>query len=189
MRRLAVYCGSSMGSDPAFAEAARATGEEMARRGLGLVYGGGKRGLMGVVADSVLEAGGEVFGVIPQSLVDLEVAHLGLTELHTVATMHERKAKMTELTDAFVAIPGGIGTLDELFEAWTWNALGYHSKPFCLLNVAGFWDRLIEFLDHVTQSGFMSPARRAQLLVASEIGEAIEKLDEAEKAAETRMVW
>jgi hypothetical protein len=117
------------------------------------------------------------------------VAHRGLTELHTVVSMHERKAKMTELTDGFIAIPGGIGTLDELFEAWTWNALGYHSKPFCLLNVAGFWDRMIEFLDHVTQSGFMSPARRAQLLVASEIGEAIEKLDAAEKAAETRMVW
>ncbi|HEX8655328.1 MAG TPA: TIGR00730 family Rossman fold protein, partial [Allosphingosinicella sp.] len=120
---------------------------------------------------------------------DLEVAHTGLTELHTVTSMHERKAKMTELTDAFIAIPGGIGTLDELFEAWTWNALGYHSKPFCLLNVAGFWDGLIGFMDHVTESGFMSPARREQLLLADGIGEAIEKLDAAIKAAETRMVW
>jgi len=189
VKRLAVYCGSSMGADPLFADTARSLGDEMARRGIDLVYGGGHRGLMGVVADAVLAGGGKVFGVIPQALVDLEVAHTGLTELHTVTSMHERKAKMTELTDAFIAIPGGIGTLDELFEAWTWNALGYHSKPFCLLNVAGFWDKMIEFLDHVTVSGFMSPERRAQLLVAHSIAEAVEKLDEAEKAAETRMVW
>ena len=189
MKRLAVYCGSSMGADPMFADLARALGEEMARRGIDLVYGGGHRGLMGVVADAVLDGGGRAFGVIPQALVDLEVAHRGLTELHTVNSMHERKAKMTELTDAFVAIPGGIGTLDELFEAWTWNALGYHSKPFCLLNVAGFWDGLIGFVDHVTASGFMSEERRAQLLVAGNIDEAIEKLDAAAKAAETRMVW
>ena len=178
-----------MGADPLFADTARALGDEMARRGLDLVYGGGHRGLMGVVADAVLAGGGKVYGDIPQALVDLEVAHTGLTELHTVTSMHERKARMTELTDGFIAIPGGIGTLDELFEAWTWNALGYHSKPFCLLNVAGFWDKMIAFLDHVTVSGFMSPARREQLLVAASIGEAIEKLDAAEKAAETRMVW
>ncbi|HEX8215980.1 MAG TPA: TIGR00730 family Rossman fold protein [Allosphingosinicella sp.] len=189
MKRLAVYCGASMGVDPLFEGVARRLGEEMARRGIDLVYGGGHRGLMGVVADAVLSCGGKAFGVIPRALVDLEVAHQGLTELHTVTSMHERKAKMTDLTDAFVAIPGGIGTLDELFEAWTWNALGYHSKPFCLLNVAGFWDKLVGFLDHVTDSGFMSPERRAQLLVANEIGEAIEKLDAASKAAETRMVW
>jgi hypothetical protein len=161
----------------------------MARRGVDLVYGGGHRGLMGVVADAVLGGGGRVYGVIPKALVDLEVAHTGLTELHTVDSMHERKALMTELTDAFIAVPGGIGTLDELFEAWTWNALGYHSKPFCLLNAAGFWDKLIGFLDHVTESGFMSPERRAQLLVADSIAEGLEKLDEAIKAAETRMVW
>jgi hypothetical protein len=189
VKRLAVYCGASMGADPLFAEVARALGQEMARRGLELVYGGGHRGLMGVVADAVLGAGGRAYGVIPQSLVDLEVAHTGLTELHVVASMHERKAMMTELTDAFVAIPGGIGTLDELFEAWTWNALGYHSKPFALLNVAGFWDELIAFMDKVTASGFMSPARRAQLLVADEIGEALEMLDAAAKAAETKMIW
>ena len=189
MKRLAVYCGSSMGSDPIFADLARSLGEAMAARGVDLVYGGGHRGLMGVVADAVLGGGGRVYGVIPQALVDLEVAHTGLTELHVVTTMHERKAKMTELTDAFVAIPGGIGTLDELFEAWTWNALGYHSKPFCLLNIAGFWDQLIAFLDTVTESGFMSPARRAQLLVANEIGAALEMLDAAAKAAETKMVW
>ena len=189
MKRLAVYCGASMGADPVFADTARALATEMARRGIDLVYGGGRLGLMGVVADTVLENGGKAYGVIPQALTDLEVAHRGLTELHTVGNMHERKAKMTELTDAFVALPGGIGTLDELFEAWTWNALGYHSKPFVLLNVGGFWDGLIGFLDDVTASGFMSPARRAQLLVAGSVGEAIEKLDEAIEAAETRMVW
>jgi uncharacterized protein (TIGR00730 family) len=189
MKRLAVYCGSSPGVDPAFADTARALGAAMAERGIGLVYGGGRLGLMGIVADTVIAAGGESFGVIPQALIDLEVAHTGLSELHTVAGMHERKAKMTELTDAFVALPGGIGTLDELFEAWTWNALGYHAKPFCLLNVHGFWDGLIGFMDHVAESGFMSPARRAQLLVASSVEEAIDKLDAALGAAERKMVW
>lgn len=189
MNRLAVYCGSSPGVDPAFAGAARALGAEMARRGIGLVYGGGRLGLMGIVADAVLDAGGEAYGVIPQALIDLEVAHTGLTELHVVATMHERKARMTDLCDAFLALPGGIGTLDELFEAWSWNALGYHAKPFALLNVGGFWDNLVELMDHVCASGFMSPARRAQLLVASDIGEAIDALDKAIAAAERRMVW
>ena len=189
MKRLAVYCGSAMGVDPAFAETARALGHRMAERGIGLVYGGGRLGLMGVVADAVMEAGGEAHGVIPQALVDLEVAHRGLTELHFVADMHERKALMTELCDAFVAIPGGIGTLDELFEAWSWNALGYHAKPFALLNVNGFWDGLIGFLDHATISGFMSPARRAQLLVATEIADVIDQLDSATAAAEKKMVW
>jgi uncharacterized protein (TIGR00730 family) len=189
MRRLAVYCGSSAGADPAYAVTARALGEEMARRGIGLVYGGGRLGLMGVVADAVMEGGGEAHGVIPQALIDLEVAHTGLTELHIVADMHERKALMTKLADGFVALPGGIGTLDELFEAWSWNALGYHAKPFCLLDVGGFWEGLIAFLDTVAASGFMSPARRAQLLVADDIGEAIEKLDAAAAAAEKKMVW
>jgi uncharacterized protein (TIGR00730 family) len=144
---------------------------------------------MGIVADTVLAGGSEAHGVIPQALIELEVAHTGLTEIHVVGTMHERKAKMTELTDAFVALPGGIGTFDELFEAWTWNALGYHAKPFCLLNVHGFWDGLLSFLDHATASGFMSPARRAQLLVAEEIGEAIDKLDAALASAEKKMTW
>jgi len=178
-----------MGTDPAFAATAKALGEEMAARGIGLVYGGGRLGLMGVVADAVMSNGGEAFGVIPQALIDLEVAHTGLTDLEIVSSMHERKARMTELTDAFVAIPGGIGTLDELFEAWSWNALGYHAKPFGLLNVAGFWDGMIAFLDHMTASGFMSPARRAQLLVADTIDEAIGKLDSAIGATEAKMVW
>jgi uncharacterized protein (TIGR00730 family) len=189
MNRLAVYCGSSPGVDPAFADAARSLAAAMVERGIGLVYGGGRLGLMGIVADTVIAAGGESFGVIPQALTDLEVAHTGLTELYTVAGMHERKAKMTELTDAFVALPGGIGTLDELFEAWTWNALGYHAKPFCLLNINGFWDGLTGFLDHVAESGFMSRARRAQLLVANSAAEAIDKLDAAIGGAEARMVW
>jgi hypothetical protein len=189
MKRLAVYCGASPGADPAFAEAARETGAEMARRGIDLVYGGGKLGLMGVVADTVLAGGGKVFGVIPQALTDMEVAHQGLSELHVVNSMHERKAKMTELCDAFIALPGGIGTFDELFEAWTWNALGYHAKPFVLLNVGGFWDGLLGFLDSTTAHGFMSPARRAQLLVADEVGQAIDMLDAAIDAAEKKMVW
>ncbi len=178
-----------MGRDPAFADAARAIGTEMAARGIGLVYGGGRLGLMGLVADAVLENGGDAYGVIPQALIDLEVAHGGLTELHVVSSLHERKARMTELTDAFVALPGGIGTFDELFEAWTWNALGYHAKPFALLNVAGFWDGMIDFLDTATASGFMSPARRAQLLVAEGIGEAIDRLGAAAADTERKMTW
>ena len=189
VKRLAVYCGSAPGSQPVFADAARATAQAMARRGVELVYGGGRLGLMGLIADSVLELGGQVYGVIPAALIELEVAHEGVTELHRVETMHERKAKMTELADAFLALPGGIGTLDELFEAWSWNALGYHAKPFCLLNVEGFWDGLIEFIDHATASGFLSQQRRNQLLVAATPDEALELLDEAAAAATQGMVW
>jgi uncharacterized protein (TIGR00730 family) len=127
--------------------------------------------------------------VIPQALVDVEVAHPSVTELHVVETMHERKAKMTELADAFLALPGGIGTLDEFFDAWSWNALGFHKKPFCLLNVNHYWDGLIEFIDHATASGFMSKQRRGQLLVAQSPDEALELLDEAVTAATQGMVW
>ena len=189
VRRLAVYCGSAPGSMPVFADATRATAKAMIEAGVDLVYGGGRLGLMGLIADSVLELGGRVYGVIPQALVDIEVAHVGLTELHTVANMHERKAKMTDLADAFLALPGGIGTLDELFEAWSWNALGYHAKPFCLLNVEGFWDGLIEFMDHATESGFLSQKRRAQLLIATTPAEALKLLDEAAEGATQGMVW
>jgi len=189
IRRLAVYCGSAPGSTPAFAEATRATAKAMVEAGVDLVYGGGKLGLMGIVADSVLDLGGHVYGVIPQALVDVEVAHTRVTELHTVANMHERKAKMTDLADAFLALPGGIGTLDELFEAWSWNALGYHAKPFCLLNVDGFWDGMIEFIEHAYQSGFMSKPRRNQLLVAQTPEEALKLLDEAAAGATQGMVW
>lgn len=189
LRRLAVYCGSAPGADPAFAEAARATGHALATRGIDLVYGGGKLGLMGLVADAAIAAGGKTYGVIPEALVPLEVAHQGLTELHTVTGMHERKAKMTDLADGFLILPGGVGTLDELFEAWSWNALGYHAKPFCLLDVAGFWSGLTGFLDHAAASGFLSPARRAQLLVATSPDDAIDKLDEAARSASQAMVW
>jgi uncharacterized protein (TIGR00730 family) len=189
VRSLAVYCGSAAGSSDVFADATRATAKAMVGRGVDLVYGGGRLGLMGLIADSVLSGGGRVYGVIPQALVDIEVAHVGLTELHTVANMHERKAKMTDLADAFLALPGGIGTLDELFEAWSWNALGYHKKPFCLLNVEGYWDGMIEFIDHATTSGFLSPQRRSQLLVASTAEEALDLLDEAAAAATQGMVW
>jgi uncharacterized protein (TIGR00730 family) len=187
--QLAVYCGSAPGTDPAFAAAACATAAAMVREQVQLVYGGGRLGLMGLIADRVLELGGFVYGVIPQALVDIEVAHSGVTELHIVETMHERKAKMTELADAFLALPGGIGTLDEFFEAWSWNALGYHKKPFCLLNVNGYWDGLIGFIDHAAASGFMSPQRRAQLLVAETPEQALELLDEAVTAATQGMVW
>lgn len=187
--QLAVYCGSAPGTDPAFADAARATAAAMVREKVQLVYGGGRLGLMGLIADSVLELGGIVYGVIPQALVDVEVAHPSINELHVVETMHERKAKMTELADAFLALPGGIGTLDEFFEAWSWNALGYHKKPFCLLNVKGYWDGLIEFIDHATESGFMSLQRRSQLLVATTPEQALELLDEAVTAATQGMVW
>ena len=189
IKRLAVYCGSATGVGPAFAAATRDLGIVMAQRGIDLVYGGGRLGLMGIIADTVLEHGGKVFGVIPDALVAHEVAHLGCTELFKVADMHERKAKMTELADAFVALPGGIGTLDELFKAWTWNALGYHSQPLCLLNVNGFWNDLADFMDHVSASGFLSPARRAQLLKAETAEQAIDLLDEAAKSAAQGVTW
>jgi uncharacterized protein (TIGR00730 family) len=189
LKRLAVYCGSAPGNDPAFTEAARATAAAMAERQVELVYGGGRLGLMGVIADAMLELGGRVDGVIPEALVEREVAHGGVTELHIVANMHERKARMTELADAFLALPGGIGTLDELFEAWSWNALGYHAQPLCLLNVNGYWDGLITFIDHACDSGFLSKRRRKQLLVATTPGEALELLDEAAAAATQGMVW
>ena len=189
VKRLAVYCGSASGTQPVFADATRATAAAMVSRGVDLVYGGGRLGLMGLIADSVLAGGGRVYGVIPKALVNLEVAHNGITELHTVETMHERKAKMTDLADAFLALPGGIGTLDELFEAWSWNALGYHKKPFCLLNVDGFWDGMITFIDHATESGFLSARRRKQLLVAATPDEALELLDEAAATATQGMVW
>jgi uncharacterized protein (TIGR00730 family) len=189
VQRLAVYCGSAPGAQPEFAEATRATAAAMVSSGVDLVYGGGRLGLMGLIADSVLAGGGRVYGVIPNALVNLEVAHTGLTELHRVETMHERKAKMTDLADAFLAMPGGVGTLDELFEAWSWNALGYHKKPFCLLNVDGFWDGMIAFIDHATASGFLSAQRRGQLLVASTPEQALELLDEAAAAATQGMVW
>ena len=189
IKRLAVYCGSAGGSDPRFEEAARELGRTMAERGLELVYGGGRLGLMGIVADTVIAYGGRTYGVIPRALVDKEVAHTGLTELITVTTMHERKAKMTELCDAFVCLPGGIGTLDEMFEAWTWNALGYHCQPFALLNVAGFWTPFVDFMGHVSGSGFLSQRRLDQLLIGDTPEQVINLLDEAAARATQGIVW
>jgi uncharacterized protein (TIGR00730 family) len=189
IKRLAVYCGSAPGAQPCFPDCARATAKAMVEHGVDLVYGGGRLGLMGLVADSVLELGGKVYGVIPQLLVKLEVAHTGLTELHRVDTMGERKAVMSELSDGFLCLPGGIGTLDELFEAWSENALGFHKKPFCLLNVDGYWNGLIEFIDHATEAGFMSAKRRSQLLVAETPERALKLLDDAAAAATQGMVW
>lgn len=155
----------------------------MTNRNIDLVYGGGKLGLMGIIADTVLDGGGKAYGVITDTLVGIEAAHQNLTEQHIVHTMHERKARMTDLTDAFVALPGGIGTLDELFEAWTWNALGYHAKPFALLNVKGYWDPLIAMVEKIAAEGFMSRTRQKQLIVADNIDEALSLLTEACKTS------
>ncbi len=155
MKRLAVYCGSATPADPIYIETARAVGVGLAERGIGVVYGGGRLGLMGAVADAALAAGGEVIGVIPEALVGSEVAHKGCTELHVVAGMHERKRMFTDLSDGFVTIPGGVGTMDELWEAISWAQLGYHEKPVGVLNAAGFFDKLIEFNQHMISVGFI----------------------------------
>lgn len=165
IRRICVFCGSSPGFDPIHARTARLIGQAIASRGIGLVYGGGRVGLMGMVADAVLAAGGEVIGVIPKALADLEVAHLGLTELHVTGSMHERKALMADLSDGFVALSGGIGTFEELFEIWTWAQLGDHRKPVALLNIAGFYDSLIGFIDGVVAAGFLRQQHRDMLIV------------------------
>jgi len=165
MRRVCVFCGSSHGASPVYAEAARDLGRRLARRGLGLVYGGGNVGLMGEVADAALAAGGEVIGVIPYALEAREVAHSGLTELHVVDSMHERKALMADLSDGFLALPGGIGTLEEFFEVWTWGQLGLHAKPCGLLDVAGYYAPLLAFLDRTVEEGFLRPAHREVVLV------------------------
>ena len=168
MNRLAVYCGSATPADPIYIQAARAVGTELARRGIAIVYGGGRLGLMGAVADAALAAGGEVIGVIPTALVDAEVAHRGLTELHQVADMHERKRLFTELSDGFVTLPGGVGTMDELWEAISWAQLGYHSKPVGLLNVGGYYDGLIAFNAHMIEVGFVR-AQHKGILIASDL--------------------
>jgi uncharacterized protein (TIGR00730 family) len=166
MESVCVYCGSSPGSDPVYAEAARELAQAIAARGLRLVYGGAHVGLMGLIADTALAAGAEVVGVIPKVLVDWEVAHTGLTELHVVENMHERKALMAERSDAFIALPGGIGTLEELIEVYTWSYLGIHSKPFGLLNTKHYFDGFTAFLDHAVGEGFLKPEVRSRLLVS-----------------------
>ena len=176
MRRICVYAGSNPGSDSAYAEAAAAFATAMAERGIGLVYGGGKVGLMGVLADTILARGGEAIGVMPQALIDREIGHPGLTELKVVDSMHERKALMAELADAFVAVPGGIGTLEELIEVYTWSQLGIHDKACGVLNVNGYYDHLAALLDHAVAEGFLRPQHRAVLSVASEPAELLDRL-------------
>src|SRR6195952_6086439 len=153
MKRVAVYCGSATPADPIYIETAREVGRTLAENGIGVVYGGGRLGLMGAVADSALEAGGEVIGVIPRALVDAEVAHRGCTELRVVENMHQRKALFTELSDGFITLPGGVGTMDELWEAMSWAQLGYHEKPVGLLNPFGFYDTLIGFFQQMADAG------------------------------------
>ena len=155
MKSVCVYCGSSIGAQPFYAQAAQAFGRALVESGCSLVYGGGRVGLMGVIADEVLAAGGRVVGVIPELLVDKEVGHRGLTELHVVPDMHQRKKMMADLSDAFVAMPGGAGTLEELFEVFTWAQLGYHQKPVAMLNIDGFYDPLVALLRHTVDEGFM----------------------------------
>ena len=169
MRRLCVFCGSNAGTDPRFIEMARRLGSELAARRIGLVYGGASVRLMGAVADAALAGGGEVVGVMPRSLAEKEIAHKGLPDLRIVGSMHERKALMADLSDGFVALPGGVGTFEELFEVWTWGQLGHHQKPCALLNVAGFYDGLIGFLDGVARLGFMKQPHREMLVVADAV--------------------
>jgi uncharacterized protein (TIGR00730 family) len=168
VKSVCVYCGSSFGTDPAYLEATQTLARTFARERIRVVYGGAAVGLMGALADATLEAGGEVVGVIPQQLVDREIAHQGLTELHIVATMHERKALMAQLSDGFVALPGGIGTLEELIEVFTWSQLGLHAKPLGVLNVNGYYDRLGAFLDHAVEQGFQPAPQRAKLVMAAD---------------------
>jgi uncharacterized protein (TIGR00730 family) len=168
LKNICVYCGSSPGSREAYAEKARALAETLVNRDIGLVYGGASIGLMGAVADHVLRLGGRAVGVIPEALMRKEVAHYQLTEQHVTHSMHERKMRMAELADGFIALPGGLGTLEELFEIWTWAQLGFHGKPCGLLNVEGYYDPLIEFLDHAVTEQFVRPSHRSMLIVEKE---------------------
>ncbi len=173
---LCVYCGSRSGQDPAYRAAADALGGALARRNITLVYGGARVGLMGTVADAVLDAGGRAIGVLPGFMQDRELAHTRLSALHITDTMHERKAKMAELSDGFIALPGGIGTLEELFESWTWAQIGVHAKPCALLNVAGYYDQLGAFLDHAHAEGFVRGPHHEMLLVDDNIDRLLDRI-------------
>ncbi len=163
LKSICVYCGSNTGADPAYADAARAVGAALARSGVRLVYGGGQVGLMGILADAAIDAGGDVLGVIPDFLHHKEIAHPRVSDMRIVTTMHERKMIMAEEADAFIAMPGGLGTLEELFEMWTWSQLGRHDKPLGLLNINGYWDQMLAFLDHMQAEGFVEARHRAML--------------------------
>jgi uncharacterized protein (TIGR00730 family) len=189
VNRVCVFCGASSGRLPAYADAARSFGAALAGRGLGLVYGGGRVGLMGAVADAALAGGGEVIGVIPQELVDRELAHDGLTELHVVGSLHERKALMAELADAFVALPGGFGTLDELLEQLTWSQLGLHAKPIGLYEVEDYWRPLIALARHATEEGFVRESDLAQIAVGGEAEGLLDRLERLTHAERPRAKW
>jgi uncharacterized protein (TIGR00730 family) len=176
MQRICVFCGSATGGQPAYAAAARDLGAALARRGIGLVYGGGSIGLMGVLADAALAAGGAVTGVIPRGLYSAEIAHAGLSDLRVVSSMHERKAVMAALSDAFVALPGGLGTFEELLEVLTWLQLGIHRKPVALLDVDGYWRGLRTLLDDALAAGFVEPERAAMLLVETEVDALLDRM-------------
>ena len=180
---ICVYCGSRHGAQAEYTEAARALGTAIGQRGWQLVYGGGRVGLMGEVADATLAAGGRVVGVIPESLQKLEVGHTGLTELHVVPTMHVRKQLMAERADAFIALPGGIGTLEELYEVWTWRQLKYHDNPIGLLDTAGYWQPLLRFMDYTVAEGFLGPAMRDLVLVGDEPVALLDRVAAAARAA------
>ncbi|MEM6834801.1 MAG: TIGR00730 family Rossman fold protein [Pseudomonadota bacterium] len=177
VKRLCVFCGSSSGKDPIHVEAGRQVGAALAKRGISVVYGGASIGVMGAVADGAMQAGGEVIGIIPKAITEFEVAHDHLTELHVVDTMHERKAMMADLSDAFIALPGGIGTMEELFEVWTWGQLGYHNKPFGLLDVAGYWTLLEDFLDAMVEKGFLRPMHRAMVFNETSLDVLLERFE------------
>lgn len=183
---VAVYCGSRFGDRPAYADAARSLGRSIAQADGCVVYGGGRVGLMGTVADAALAAGGRVIGVIPQALMDREVGHAGLTELHVVQTMHERKQLMAERAQAFVALPGGIGTLEEIYEVWSWQQLGYHDKPVALLNVEGYYDALLDFMRVSHERGFVSTPQYHALLVDDDPARLLARLSEAAAKATAR---
>ena len=176
MKRLAVYCGSATPADPRYMELAAEVGRSLAQRGIGVVYGGGRLGLMGAVASGALDAGGEVIGVIPEALVSSEVANHDCTELIVVADMHQRKAAFTRLSDGFVTLPGGVGTMDELWEAISWAQLGYHAKPVGLLNAHGFYDHLIAFNHHMIEVGFIRPAHQGIMIAENELDLLLERM-------------
>ncbi len=176
MKRLCVFAGSNRGAREDYAQAAEQLARELVSRGIDVVYGGGKVGMMGVLADATLAAGGKVIGVIPKALLAKEIGHAGLTELRVVASMHERKAMMAELSDGFVALPGGLGTLEELFEVLTWAQLGLHAKPCGLLNVSGYYDRLLGFLDHTVEESFVRNQHRGLLITATSPADLLERL-------------
>ncbi len=177
IRRLAVFCASTPGADPGLSTAANAVGRELADRGIGLVYGGGGGGLMGAVSQGALDAGGEVIGVIPAFMIDREWGRSDLTALHVVESMHERKAMMADLADAFLALPGGLGTLEELFEVWTWRQIGLHRKPLGLLDVGGFWQPMVRALDSLVAAGFVRESSLAELVVTADLDVALADLD------------